>query len=478
MRKGSIKWVFWLLWIVGGLYFADRGASYYRQSRALPDSALQLIPEMAPHRAGDRVLVFAPHPDDESLGCAGIIQQARRAGAEVWVVFMTNGDGFRLAVERQFRQSRPTPQQHIQFGELRQLEARRAMRLLGLADWRVTFLGYPDRALYSLWSTSWTPANALRSYYTETDTNPYTDSLRPGVLYAGQNVLKDVEAVLRRTVPTHVYVTHPADDHPDHSATALFVQTALAHLRTQGIGFAQRVVLRYYMVHCGDWPQPWGLHSERPLLPPVAYFHIGLHWKRRTLAPSEQMLKLEAIKSHASQVRMMGHFLQSFVRTNELFIEHPVTIPLRPKESLFWEEPDEEDFLRELQAPGDFSSGELRWDNDGLMVHLTTRSKPRTGFTYICSAHVLDSKGNVTVFTLRTKPGKIARSARIDDDGVVFLFPKIAPGSVVILHAQSRFAGLPVDKTIAQVVQTPVRSQGAGGNRRLAGGEEEDGAGR
>ncbi len=457
VRHGKVKWVFWLLWMIGGLYFADRGASFYRQSKALPDSAIHAIADMAPHHAGDRVLIFAPHPDDESLGCAGIIQQARRSGAQVWVVFMTNGDGFRLAVERQFRQSKPTPQQHIQFGELRQREARRAMRLLGLEDWRVTFLGYPDRGLYALWKTNWTPANPLRSYYTETDMNPYRDTLQPGVSYAGQNVLRDVETVLRRTVPTHVYVTHPADDHPDHSATALFVQTALARLRLQGIGFAQHVVLRYYLVHCGDWPQPMGLHTDQPLTPPTAYFHIGLHWKKRQLTVIEQMLKHEAIKAHASQTRMMARFLQSFVRTNELFTEQPVMMALRPKESLFWEEPDEEDLLRELQAPGDFSSGELRCDNGRLHVRLTTRSKPRSGFTYTCSAHVLYPNGNVGIFVLRAKPGKNTDATAVDDEGVLFRFPAVPKGSVVTLHAQSRFAGLPVDKTIGQVVQTPLQ---------------------
>ena len=40
----------------------------------------------------DRVLVFAPHPDDEALGCGGLIQQAVELGAEVRVIFQTDGD--------------------------------------------------------------------------------------------------------------------------------------------------------------------------------------------------------------------------------------------------------------------------------------------------------------------------------------------------------------------------------------------------
>ena len=39
-----------------------------------------------------RVLMLAPHPDDESLGTGGLIQRATRAGGEVHVVFVTDGD--------------------------------------------------------------------------------------------------------------------------------------------------------------------------------------------------------------------------------------------------------------------------------------------------------------------------------------------------------------------------------------------------
>jgi LmbE family N-acetylglucosaminyl deacetylase len=454
-KKGTLKWIFWFVWIAGGLYFADKGASYYRQARALPRSVLETIPEMSPHQKGDRVVIFAPHPDDEAIGCAGVMQQALHAGAQVWVVYMTNGDGFRLAVERHFRQSKPTPEQHILFGELRQQEARRAMQLLGLANWRLLFLGYPDRGLYPLWSSNWTVANALRSYYTDTDSNPYRDTLRPGAAYCGQNVLRDVETVLRRTIPTHVYVTHPADDHPDHAATALFVQTALARLRMQGIGFAQRVVLRHYMVHCGDWPQPQGLRPEEALTPPAPFFHIGLHWEQLRLTPLQQHMKLKAIQAHASQMRMMSRFLQSFVRQNELFIEQPVVWPLDGAREFVWEEPDEEDLLRELQSPGDFTWGTIRLEQQHLILHLNTRAKPRPGFTYSCTAHVLLPNENITTVILQAKEGKRSASAWVDEDGVTFRFPIFPAGSLVTLHAQSRFVGLPVDKTIGHVLRLP-----------------------
>src|SRR5262245_47079726 len=40
----------------------------------------------------DRILILAPHPDDEILGCGGIIQRAVARKQPLRVVFLTNGD--------------------------------------------------------------------------------------------------------------------------------------------------------------------------------------------------------------------------------------------------------------------------------------------------------------------------------------------------------------------------------------------------
>lgn len=39
-----------------------------------------------------KVLILAPHPDDEVLGCAGLIQYLNRTGKEVYVAILTNGE--------------------------------------------------------------------------------------------------------------------------------------------------------------------------------------------------------------------------------------------------------------------------------------------------------------------------------------------------------------------------------------------------
>lgn len=40
---------------------------------------------------GKRILVLAPHPDDEVVACAATISRARQTGAEVFVLFLTHG---------------------------------------------------------------------------------------------------------------------------------------------------------------------------------------------------------------------------------------------------------------------------------------------------------------------------------------------------------------------------------------------------
>src|SRR6476646_4479916 len=44
--------------------------------------------------ADTRMLVFAPHPDDEVLAAGGLIQQVREGGGTVHVVYLTSGDSY------------------------------------------------------------------------------------------------------------------------------------------------------------------------------------------------------------------------------------------------------------------------------------------------------------------------------------------------------------------------------------------------
>ena len=98
---------------------------------ALPVGALADI-------VGDRpVLVMAPHADDESLGCGGLIAALCRAGTPPVVLVLTDGAGSHPG-SAAFPPARLT--------QIRQDEAREAVRLLGLPPNRIHFAGHRDTA--------------------------------------------------------------------------------------------------------------------------------------------------------------------------------------------------------------------------------------------------------------------------------------------------------------------------------------------
>lgn len=85
---------------------------------------------------GERpVLVLAPHPDDESLGCGGLIAECRARGQDVRVLVLTDGSA-------SHPHSREYPPARLV--GLRMDEARAAVAELGLPADGIDFLGLPD----------------------------------------------------------------------------------------------------------------------------------------------------------------------------------------------------------------------------------------------------------------------------------------------------------------------------------------------
>src|SRR5664279_305672 len=56
------------------------------------DGRLDHLPRLEVPGAGDRLLVVAAHPDDESLGAGGLIAAAVARGADVRVIVATDGE--------------------------------------------------------------------------------------------------------------------------------------------------------------------------------------------------------------------------------------------------------------------------------------------------------------------------------------------------------------------------------------------------
>ena len=58
-------------------------------SRILLEDLPVFVPALS---ARSRLMMIAPHPDDESLACSVLLQQAVRAGSAIRVVYATDGD--------------------------------------------------------------------------------------------------------------------------------------------------------------------------------------------------------------------------------------------------------------------------------------------------------------------------------------------------------------------------------------------------
>ena len=248
---------------------ASRLLERYLDDRARPFSEEDL--------AGPAI-VFAPHPDDETLGCGGAVRRMSLASSRVHIVVMTDGEGApggaddpdKLALER--RQ-----------------EVISAAERLGVSADHVVLLHLPDGSL---------------------------DHHR-------ERMTREVRAVLDSTDPAVVFTPYRFDWHPDHHATSRAVADALRD-RAKPVVVYEYVVWFWY-----HWP--WVDLGARTLR---EAFHatvrtvlsLALMWRdlRYGLDLEDALLaKRAAFQFHASQASLgaisSGAFLERLLRPKELY---------------------------------------------------------------------------------------------------------------------------------------------------------------
>jgi LmbE family N-acetylglucosaminyl deacetylase len=125
------------------------------------------------------ILVIAPHPDDETLGCGGAICHHVKRGDSVSAVFLTSGElGLKhLPRERAWA--------------IREAEAKKAAAILGLG------------ATFFLRCSDWMLGDEI----------PRVAGL--------------LAPLLKQLKPKLVYLPHPQDGHPDHQAAWPILRAAL-----------------------------------------------------------------------------------------------------------------------------------------------------------------------------------------------------------------------------------------------------------
>jgi LmbE family N-acetylglucosaminyl deacetylase len=217
-------------------------------------------------------LVLSPHPDDEALGCGGLIAAKRDAGIRVHICYLTDGSGSHLG--------HPTLTPAL-LARTREAEAREACRVLGVDQAEVTFLGACDGTLDRL-----VPAEATA-------------------------LADKIAAVLARVSPGELLLPCRADGSSEHEAVFRLVQTALGNFS----GPAPRVL---------EFPV-WAWRDPRRLWRPLRAAQV---W--RAELPGQLVRKRRAVAAHRSQVEpqppqaepaLAPEFVSCFLQPEEYFFE-------------------------------------------------------------------------------------------------------------------------------------------------------------
>ncbi len=281
------------------------------------------FPSIGPFNKNDRILILAPHPDDETIGCGGVIQRALKSGAQVKVMYLTNGDHNEFAFIVYEKRLVFFNSEFVAMGKVRENEAKKAMQLLGLDESNLIFLGYPDYGTDSMFFSFWETSVPFSSYLTRQSYVPYKESPSYGAPYKAENILVDFKKELLSYRPNKIFVSHPADVNGDHWAYYCFMQVALWDLRKELPG----PEIYAYFVHTPGWPSPRHYHPGLTLEPSDKDFSDALvNWSSLELTPDEVDKKYKAMLCYRSQTCVSAFYLLSFVRKNELFGDYPLVI--------------------------------------------------------------------------------------------------------------------------------------------------------
>jgi LmbE family N-acetylglucosaminyl deacetylase len=243
--------------LAGGLYL------YHAEvPQVLAQSTIGSLVDVVAPTNGQRVLVFSPHPDDETIGVGGYIAQSIINGADVRIVLVTNGNYHR--------------QEAIRYAEFK-----KATGILGVSETSLVFLNFPDHSLQTI----------------------------------NQTIL---EAALRVQIdqfhPDIIIYPHSHDYNRDHAAIGKAV-TAILESGHYNVT-AYEYLVHYRLI----WPQPRKFAPDLYLLPPKNLTGPANQWMVFTLTQDVEKQKEEAIFTYQSQLRnrWLHGLLLSSIRKNEL----------------------------------------------------------------------------------------------------------------------------------------------------------------
>jgi N-acetylglucosamine malate deacetylase 1 len=161
--------------------FAGAAGPYLRSYGLLQTSKVFNTSALVWEPGAERVVVLAPHMDDETIGCGGALALHTRAGAVCRVVFLTDGRHGSSQIKDLGAAARRS--EELKLTETRKVEARLALETLGVRE--ISFLDVED-----------------------------------GTLSGNRQVSEHVRGILERDKPDLVYVPSFLEQHPDHYAAS------------------------------------------------------------------------------------------------------------------------------------------------------------------------------------------------------------------------------------------------------------------
>ena len=218
------------------------------------------MPELS---AQTRLLVVAPHPDDETLATGALIQQVMAAGGRVRILLLTDGDTNPWPQRWLERRWRIDAGARRRWGQRRRIEVHRALDRLGVPATELQPLGWPDMGLLAL----------LRD-----DATAALDAL---------------VAAIDAFAPSLLALPALGDRHPDHGAAHVMCRLALAR---RGVPVTRLA----YPVHGG--------REEGP----VAVLGAA--------TPVQRQRKLSALAEHATQMALSGGRMRGLAERPERYV--------------------------------------------------------------------------------------------------------------------------------------------------------------
>jgi LmbE family N-acetylglucosaminyl deacetylase len=170
-----------------------------------------------------KVMVIVPHEDDDLLISGQVLPSMYKNGADVRVVFATNGD---KRVSAYTRQS----------------EACNALEKLGIPREKVIFLGYPDGTQLYVGKKAFSFSSGWDHTYAGKGFKDYHfDRFGTHAKYTAENMVYDIESVVLEYRPDYILAID-FDTHTDHRGVSISFEKAMERILKKESGYTPKVL--------------------------------------------------------------------------------------------------------------------------------------------------------------------------------------------------------------------------------------------